>query len=315
MPVADEDFIALFEQHGPAETARRLGSDLRATYARRKRLEGKIGRQLRAPEKTNRVTRVAEDAPGRIELSIKNGTVLVGGDAHFWPGIITPAWRAFLKMVKEMQPNVVVLNGDIMDGASISRHPPIGWEKRPTVVQEIETCQERLAELEAVSGKARRIWDLGNHCSRYATRLATAAPEYARVHGFSLNDHFPRWESAWSTWVNGHTVIKHRYKGGVHARHQNTVNAGINIVTNHLHNLGVTAFSDYRGTRFGADSGTLADPDGIQFLDYTEDGPKNWRAGFLHLTFSGGELLWPEVIHIRDNKLGIAEFRGKTFRV
>jgi hypothetical protein len=102
---------------------------------------------------------------------------------------------------------------------------------------------------------------LGNHDARFENRLAANAPQYEQVHGFSLKDHFPAWRPCWAVW-NGSTVIKHRYKGGVHATHNNTVNSGVNIVTGHLHSLKVTPFDDYNGTRYGVDTGTLADPQG-----------------------------------------------------
>ena len=51
--------------------------------------------------------------------------------------------------------------GDAIDAATISRHPPIGWEKRPPLIDEIEAGQERMHEIEAAAGKARKVWTLG----------------------------------------------------------------------------------------------------------------------------------------------------------
>jgi hypothetical protein len=113
--------------------------------------------------------------------------------------------------------------------------------------------------------------------------------------------------------VNDNVVIKHRIRGGLHAAHNNTLNAGTTTVTGHLHSLKVTPFSDYGGTRWGVDTGTMADPYGPQTADYTELGPVNWRSGFIVLTFSGGELLWPEIVHVREE--GKVEFRGKVIEV
>jgi hypothetical protein len=312
MPVADEDFIALFEQHGPAETARRLGSDLRATYARRKRLEGKIGRQITGPEKTNRATRQGVAHPGRLEFDVKDGVVLVGSDCHYWNIEPSTAHRAFVKFCKELSPKIVVMNGDVLDGASISRHPPINWEKQPSLIQEIEACQERLGEIEKVAEKAKRVWCLGNHDGRFEVRLATVAPEYARINGVHLKDHFPLWQAAWSCWVNDDVVIKHRARSGIHAVHNNTMWAGKTMVTGHLHSLKISPMTDYRGTRFGIDCGTMADPWGPQF-EYLEDGFRNWRSGFAVLTFVKSRLVWPEIVHVVGEDE--VEFRGKVIRV
>jgi hypothetical protein len=92
-----------------------------------------------------------------------------------------------------------------------------------------------LSEIEKVAPKARRIWTLGNHDSRFETRLATVAPEYANVHGVHLKDNFPLWEPCWATFINSDVVVKHRFKSGLHAPHNNTMWAGRTIVTGHLH--------------------------------------------------------------------------------
>lgn len=247
---------------------------------------------------------------------IRNGIVLVGSDAHYWPGKPSTAHRAFVELAHALKPSLIVLNGDVIDAASISRHPRIGWEYQPSVKEEIDVGQERLAEIEKAAPKADRIWTLGNHDARFEMRLAERAPEFAEVHGIHLKDHFPRWHPAWSVEVNGNTIIKHRWKGGTHAAFNNAKDSGRNIVTGHLHSLGVSAYTDYSGTRFGADGGTLASPLGPQFTNYTEDNPLNWRSGFLVLTFdAAGSLLWPEVVHVVNEAKGRVNFRGELFNV
>jgi hypothetical protein len=308
----DADFIALLKQHGPAGTARKLGMAERAVFMRRSRIEKRHGIQIPVPDVRN--TRRAGQHPGRVCINLKDGIVLVGGDAHYWPGAPSTAHRAFVKFCKRLKPDVVVMNGDAFDGAKISRHPPIGWEARPDVIDELEAAQERLSEIEKAAFKARKVWPLGNHDARFETRLATVAPEYARVSGFHLKDHFPNWESCWSCWINDDVVIKHRGpKGGLHATHNNTIASGKTIVTNHLHSLKVTPFDDYNGTRFGVDCGCLADPNGPQFLDYSEDNPKNHRSGFVVLTFKGGRLMWPEIVAVWDTDT--VQFRGELIKV
>src|SRR6185436_20343423 len=125
----------------------------------------------------------------------------------------------------------------------------------------------------------------GNHDALFETRLATVAPEYARVHGVHLKDHFPRWKPCWSVWINNDVVVKHRWANGVHAVYNNTLRSGKTFITGHLHSLKVTPWSDYTGTRYGVDCGTLAEPYADQFIRYTEGNPLNWRSGFILLTF------------------------------
>jgi hypothetical protein len=310
---ADADFIRMFEEMGAAKLAKHLNVGVRRVYRRREVLETKIERQIKSGVAGGRVTRLAEDHPARLPLEIKDGCVLIGSDAHYWPGIITTAHRAFVHFASELRPKAIVMNGDVLDGASISRHPPIGWEDRPKLVDEIEACKERLYEIQRAAPAAERIWTLGNHDGRFETRLATVAPEYAKVHGVHLKDSFPKWRPCWATWINNEVVVKHRWKGGIHATHNNTVGSGKSMVTGHLHSLKVTPYSDYNGTRYGVDTGTLAEAGGPQFIDYCEDNPVNWRSGFVVLSFRGGRLLWPEVVHVLD--ADHVEFRGQVYAV
>lgn len=316
-PRCDEaTFVELFEKHGAAKTAEILDIEVRKVYSRRVDIEKRIGRQLTSPTQGCYRTRFAIQHPQRHVIEITDGIILVGSDAHYWPGYVSTAHKAFVRFAKKLQPKVIVLNGDALDAATISRHPPIGWEERPSVASEIIATQERLGEIQKAAPNAERVWPLGNHDSRYETRLATVAPEFAKVHGVHLKDHFPHWRPCWACWINPDNdtvVIKHRFKAGIHAPWNNTMWSGTHMITGHLHSLKVYPFSDYKTTRFGVDCGTLADVYGPQFVDYTEDNPKNWRAGFIVLTFRAGKLMWPEPVYVIDeNTVG---FRGELITV
>ena len=309
---SESEFIDLVQKNGVSQSAKILGVCERNIHSRRRSIERRRGivikvNDLRSP------TREVQEHPARIYQEVKDGIVLVGSDGHYWPGIVTTAHRAFIHFCQKLSPKVVVMNGDEMDGVSISRHPPIGWEDVPTVQMELETVSERLDEVFKASKSAKHIWTLGNHDSRFETRLATVAPQYAKVKGFHLKDHFPGWSPCWSVWINDDVVIKHRFKNGVHATHNNTVNSGKTMVTGHLHSLKVTPYTDYNGTRWGVDCGTLAEPYGPQFIDYLEDNPVNWRSGFAVLTFKDGQLLDPELVRVWDKDSVV--FRGEIIKV
>ena len=318
LKVTDTQFIKLWgELQSASEVARVTGLNVRRVHTRRRELEARLGHPLLAKDHrtTHYYSHVEPRAHSpRLNMRVNNGTVVVFSDAHFWPGVRTTAFKGLLRLIRELKPTAVINNGDAFDGASISRHARIGWDSKPSVIEELKCCRDRLDEIRDAGGKAKYIWPLGNHDARFETFLAANAPQYENVKGFSLKDHFPEWEPCWSTWINdGEAVIKHRYKNGVHATHNNTVNAGTTMVTGHLHSLKVTPFDDYKGTRWGVDTGTLAEPGGPQFVDYMEDNPSNWRSGFVVLTFHKGELLWPEVVRSRND--GMVEFRGQILSV
>ena len=240
---------------------------------------------------------------------------MVGSDGHYHPGPASTAHRAFVKFSRKLKPSVVVMNGDVLDAASISRHPPIGWNHIPSVKEELEACQTRLSEVAKACNGALKYWTLGNHDARFETRLAQVAPEFKDVHGISLSDHFPDWVGCWSLFVGGRSgvVITHRGKGGTHAPYNNAVSAGRSVVTGHLHSQKCIPFSDYNGTRYGVDTGCLADPYAPAFQDYLEDSTRDWRSGFCVLTFVDGLLLMPELVSVVDQDH--VQFRGQIIEV
>jgi predicted phosphodiesterase len=251
-----------------------------------------------------------QQTPGhaRRGINMEKGRVIVFSDAHFWPDDVSTSYKALLLMIKEFRPKVVVANGDMFDGSQASRHARIGWEKTPTVKEELEACQEMMAGIEKAAIGAELIWTLGNHDARFETFLSAQMGTYEGVAGFTLKDHFPMWKPCWSYFVNEDTCIKHRWKGGFGAGRANTLNSGCNMITGHTHNLAVQPFTDYNGTRYGVQTGCLANIHGEQFMAYTEDNPKDWREGFALLSFERGRLMLPELIQVCGEDE--FEFRG-----
>jgi len=318
--VSRAEFIEVWNRYGSVpKVAQALKIDERAVHRRRRRIENETNQPL--VSQTDLYSPYAAFQPiqtsiNKVELGVLDQTIIVFSDAHFWPGEYTTAYKGLLWAIKELKPHAVISNGDAFDGASISRHPPLGWSHTPSVMEELKAVQAHLGEIEETAKAARHncklLFTWGNHDTRFANKLVSQAPQYREVHGFKLQDHLPAWEFAWSVWPTKDCIIKHRYKGGIHATHNNTVSAGISIVTGHLHSLKVTPFADYNGNRYGVDTGTLAEPHGAQF-DYAEGNPQNHRSGFAVLTFKGGRILWPELVHKWAD--GQVEFRGQIINV
>lgn len=305
---SEADFADCIKKYGMRGTARKLGIGLSAVFKRRARLENKYHVAIAAPD--NQSPRPTQ-YPQRHQIKITDGIVLVCGDAHYWPGPPSLMHRAFVAFCKEFKPKAVVHVGDVLDAPTISRYTPIGWESRPLLADEVETAKERLWEIEEATFRIPKVWTLGNHDARFETRLAHVAPEYAKIHGVHLRDHFPQWVPCWSCWINDDLVIKHRFKSGHYAPFQATLWAGKSLVTGHLHSAKVMPLTDYNGTRYGVDVGCIAETDHKAFVDYTEDNPKNWRSAFGVFTFKDGKLLLPELVLKWDaNRI---QFRGAVF--
>jgi predicted phosphodiesterase len=310
--LTDEEWIESWNKLGSPEEFSKVNKiAIRNVYARRRNIEHRHGIQLPTfASKNPAYLKKVDQTPGnaRRGIEMEKGRVVVFSDAHFWPGEVTTAYKALLMIIKEFKPKVVVANGDIFDGSQASRHARIGWEKTPSVKEELESCIEMMEGIEKVSKGAQLIWTLGNHDARFETFLSAQTSMYEGVSGFTLKDHFPLWKPCWSFWVNEDTCIKHRWKGGFGAGRANALNSGVNMVTGHTHNLAVQPITDYNGTRYGVQTGCLADPNGEQFMAYTEDGPKDWRSGFALLSFERGRLMLPELIQVcGDDEV---EFRG-----
>lgn len=311
----DEDFISAWRRLGsPQQVANALGLDIRGVYARRTSLESKYGIVLDSvdPRGSGRPKTPVPKRGFRALAENITGTVIIGGDGHFWPGERSASFAAMVELIKELKPSMVIMNGDVFDGSRISRHPPGAWCQFPTVADELDAVKERLAEIESVApAGCPLVLPAGNHDTRFSSRLAMNAPEYIGVQGFDLADHLSAWQFCWSIWLNGHTIVKHRWHQGVHGAYNNVLKGGKNIFTNHTHRLHATMYADFNGLRWGVECGTLS-PFGPETdkYSYSEDNPPNWSEGFVVATFDQtGRLLDPEFCRVID---GTAYFRGSS---
>jgi hypothetical protein len=314
--ITDDEFIKVWNELGsPIKVSEHLNLSIRNTYSRRRNIElkYKIDLSTTDPQRNQKAKKIHQ-TPGNVRRGIEldKGVVIVFSDAHFWPDDTTTAFRALIHLIKELKPKVIVNNGDAFDGGAISRYPRIGFDSKPTVKQELEACQFYLGEIEDIA-KCPLIWTMGNHDARFENILANNASQFEGVKGFTLKEHFPRWQPCWSYWVNEDTIIKHRYKNGRTAGYANALNSGVNIITGHTHVLAVQPITNYNGTLWGVQTGTLAEPNNMQFADYTEDNPKDWRSGFAVLTFDRGQLLMPELVQVFGEDEVV--FRGKIIKV
>lgn len=318
--MSEKAFIESWREHGSAaKMSAATGIAIRPIYERRSRLQARgyelpttvpaEGYEDRANPHDPRFT-----FPRELALGIDTGVVVISSDHHYWPDEVSVAHRALVEVCRAVKPRAKILNGDIFDGVSVSRHPPFGWSQRPTVINEIEACQERVHEIElALPNACRKLWNIGNHCLRFERVLASTASDYVGFQGTRLNDHFPSWEMQWSVMLNptAHipVMVKHKDAGGIHAGYNNTMKGGITTVTGHTHILEAKPWTDYRGRRYGIQTGTVSDLDAPAF-EYTENGPpKGACSGFVVLTFKNGELCPPELCEVVD---GRAWFRGEV---
>lgn len=108
-----------------------------------------------------------------LTLDIENGKVVVASDIHI-PFQDDEAVDAFIKYCTKTKPEVVVLNGDVMDMFKLSRFTK-GEGRNP--YEEINACRGLLFRLRKACPKAKIYYIIGNHETRLERFILEKAPE------------------------------------------------------------------------------------------------------------------------------------------
>ncbi len=125
-------FAEEFERLGASGVARKYEVEVRNVFQYRRSVEDKLGRPLNVPSYLDRSGKPRPSV--RKEITVDNSMcMIIGSDAHYESNTVTTAHLAFVDLAKKLQPDVIVMNGDMMDGASISRHAPLGIKCPPSI--------------------------------------------------------------------------------------------------------------------------------------------------------------------------------------
>ncbi len=313
--ITDKEFIDIWNaaQCSPTIVSKIIGFTESAVYKRRRDLADKgivlktVQKQVTSSQKYGWGV-IKQQFPLEIPLSIDTGTILCISDAHYWPGITTVAHIAAVEFAKQERPTIIAALGDMFDGATVSRHPPLGWEKSPRVIDELDACRERMSDFEKASPESLKLWHVGNHDARFDRTLAANTFQYEGLAGFSIADYFKAWKFTYMTKVNNQLGMRHRpVSGGVHSGYNSAMRYGLSYAHGHLHQLRVNPVDNANGRLWGVDCGHLAEPSGPQFA-YREGLTIGSCSGFAVLSFIKGKIVDAEICHV--NEMG-AVFRGE----
>jgi len=123
---------------------------------------------------------------GKTERELTNVELIASiSDTH--ATFLDPfTWHCFLRAIKELQPDCVYLNGDILEGAAISRHPKIpGWSV--PLQLEFDFCKEMFRQIRMVYD-GDLVWGAGNHgLDRMAMYLTQVAPALSGLHNLRFD--------------------------------------------------------------------------------------------------------------------------------
>lgn len=249
----------------------------------------------------------------RITERLRPTRIVIGSDFHV-PFHNKPLLANWLRFVSDVQPDVVVVNGDLLDCISISRFPkPPG---SPSLQKEIDAGQEVLSAIADAAPKAERHLIEGNHEERLQRFLLDNPGMYdlrclsmptlldCEGYGFQWTDYGDSIDYGRLSITHGHKVSKH----SAYSAKRHLFDDGYdNVVHGHTHRLGSYYITGAKRTRRGFECGGLFDR---SQADYVR-GPENWQNGFAVAEVFGNHV-HVELIEATQDGMFIAD--GKVYR-
>ncbi len=128
---SDDEFIYYFEHCESIEAAaKKIGCKVRAVMARRQRIENKLGIKIKPFSETKEQHIWPEY--NHLRFNLKSPfDIMVVSDRHCMPGEIPAAFKVACSVATDLQPKILIVNGDWYDLPNMSRHVQHCWENRP----------------------------------------------------------------------------------------------------------------------------------------------------------------------------------------
>lgn len=234
-----------------------------------------------------------------IEVQMDNGLIAVASDFHV-PFHDTKAVEAFLDYCADVQPNMIVINGDLVDMYMLSRFAK-GEGRNP--MTEIEEAKNILERIVATCNKSQVYYVIGNHEQRLEKTILTKAPELASL----IEDIFSIFKldnigviGCGSVTLNDNLVFKHGTllgaKSGLSAIKE-MENAYMSGATGHTHRL-AKYIARKAGRKFiWLETGCLCSMEPEYMLN------PNWQQGFAMIQIENRKIKRAEVIEIENGEV------------
>lgn len=234
-----------------------------------------------------------------IEMELKNGRVLICSDVHI-PYQDNKAVDAFIDHAALTQPDVIVLNGDIIDMFMLSRFTK-GEGRNP--LEEMEMCRKFLQCIRMACPKAQIFYVIGNHETRLERYVLNKAPELASL----IEDVFTiikvsdfEVRGCASLVVNNSFLFKHGTllgnKSGLSAIKE-MENSYMSGASGHTHRL-CKYIARKAGRKFvWIETGGLMSMNPEYMVD------PNWQQGFAEVEFKNGKLYKTNVYEIENGEI------------
>ncbi|MCM1324123.1 MAG: metallophosphoesterase [Acetobacter sp.] len=234
-----------------------------------------------------------------IDLSVKDAKILVASDVHI-PFQDDKAVDAFLNACDDLNPDIVVLNGDVMDMFMLSKFTK-GEGRNP--LEEVMMCREFLQRVRNAAPNAQIFYVIGNHETRLERYVLTKAPELAsliedvfsilKVSDFNIR-------GCASVTINDTLVFKHGTllgnKSGLSAIKE-MENAYMSGCTGHTHRLCKYIARKAGRKFFWIETGCLCDMNPEYMV------LPNWQQGFAELFIKNGKVVRAQVAEIENGEI------------
>ena len=237
--------------------------------------------------------------------SAPDGTRLLSLSDTQFPFVDEPLLDAVYQFVQDWKPNVIILNGDLLDCFELS-----DFDKRPerlfNLDSEFEMAREFLLRLKRYAAKDCQIfWIDGNHEERLQRVIWRRAQDFSFLvkdipEALGLDElcagYVPYGKHIdYLGFVFTHGNFVSSYSAYTAKRHYDRYrSSGVN---GHTHRLGSYSATDMHGrSHTWFEQGCLCRRD----LDYVK-GVANWQSGFLISTVAGG-VLHPQLVHVIEAK-------------
>lgn len=230
----------------------------------------------------------------------KHSTAIIASDFHY-PWHHEPSVQLLRRLVKEWRPDLLILNGDVFDFASLGRFP-----KNPSVLRPLQEVIDGgrvlLGDLAAASPKTKTILIPGNHEeTRLINYLWTQAPALASLRCLTLENLLGLAELGITYAADGveltdELIVLHGDRvtnqlggGSGGSARKEQLDLGCSSVTGHTHRGGLFLRRDRRGYRVSAEGFCLCDQHAMTAAGVTSQkrGGKvlDWHRGIIRADF------------------------------
>jgi len=267
-------------------------------------------RPAKKPKIAVESTAANSDLPSRIVVRPTALKVAVISDIHY-PFEDSNAIRVCKAYLQDYSPDIVVMNGDIVDFYSVSKYVK-DYRRKLTIQDEIDYAVEKIEEWVSEFPSSQFVYLEGNHEQRLEKTVKNNLPMLATLRTLNIKDNMSlgslgvQWVPYHQDYQIGNLLFVHGHMARKHAGSSvrgHFENYGCSVLIGHIHRLSI----GYKRNKYGhhalIENGSLCDFD----VEYTRF--PDWVHGFTTIDYDGDDFT-PTVHPIVDYKL-IAD--GKVY--